>query len=148
MVSCDICGAPSNLSAVVEGAAINVCMRCSRYGKVVNEPRQYANRPIEIQREINLISGYGKVISNARITSGLTLDQLALKLNLREKDLLHFEEEKAKPTEKDCQKIGMFLKIQLIKPTETVQPTAPRRTTSRELTLADVVVIKDKRGKH
>jgi len=74
------------------------------------------------------------------------MSELALKINLKERDLLHFEEEKAKPTEKEVSKLGSFLRINLLKAstTQAEQPSA-KKMSSKELTLADVVVIKDKR---
>ncbi|MFH0713319.1 MAG: multiprotein-bridging factor 1 family protein [Candidatus Micrarchaeota archaeon] len=151
MASCDICGRPAGLRAVVEGAEMDVCSACSRYGKLLNMSRDSPSislnsAPLPQQQEIELVNNYGKLIFNVRNALGLSLEELGRKLNIREKDLLHFEEEKAKPTEKDVAKIGAFLRINLLKNVE-VQEQSGKKAFAKGLTLGDVVVIKDKRAK-
>ncbi len=162
MASCDICGGISNLRAIVEGAEINVCPRCSRFGQILrpaNSRFQSQSNTFNLP-EVELVQNYGKLISTSRTSAGLSLQDVAHKLNLREKDLIHFEEGKIKPTEKDCRKLESLLHIVLMKqePNEEqreqkgqkeqarpTQTTIARPTNSKVLTLADVVVIKDKR---
>ncbi len=153
MVSCDICGKPANMQAVVEGATMDVCPMCSRFGKVVshssagnNDQRRNFQRPAE--REVQLANGFGKLIRDAREDMGFSRTDLAKKLNMRELDLLHFEEQKFKPTESEAKKLESVLKIRLVEESKTASEIVrPKMSTSKVLTLADVIVIKDKRKK-
>ena len=152
MSSCDICGKPADVRAIVEGAEVNVCPRCARFGKVVNklsnQPTQYTSEysAVTILPEVELARGYGKLIETARIASGFSRIDLAKKLNMREADLLHFEEEKRKPTEPDARKLEAVLKIKLLSASQ-FEPSGEKKSGAKPLTLGDVIVIKDKRRK-
>ncbi|MFH1247394.1 MAG: multiprotein-bridging factor 1 family protein [Candidatus Micrarchaeota archaeon] len=153
MATCDICGKPAGLSAIVEGAQVNVCNNCSRFGKLLSQPHVYGSsakssqRPLE--KEVQLVNGFGKLICSARESLGFSCVDLAKKLNMREADLLHFEESKFKPTEVEAKKIESILKIKLIveKDSQSEKSTAipQKKGLSSHVTLGDVVVIKDKR---
>lgn len=166
MVSCDICGKLASMQAVVEGAAMDVCLTCSRFGKVASRPtgsgnsgnfgnfgndgqseRQQFQRPVE--KEVQFVNGFGKLIASARVDVGFSRGDLAKKLNMRDLDLLHFEEEKFKPTEIEAKKLESVLKIKLVVERGQVQASPVRLNpmAGKTLTLADVVVIKDKRKK-
>ncbi len=149
LASCDICGKPAVGRAIVEKAEVNVCNVCARYGRMLSTPRQQAaaaHLPMS-QKEVLLVQGYGVVISRARTAVGLTRMELAAKLNLREKDVEHFEAEKTKPTDGDVRKLENFLKIKLLTESIAVAPAAVQRSRSSfsGITLADIVEIKDKR---
>lgn len=148
MPSCDICGKLANMRAVVEGAEVNVCPMCSRYGKVLRAPTVQRGGFASSQSaaEVELVNGYGKLIEAGRTTAGFSREQLAKKLNMREADLLHFEEGKLKPTEAEAKKLEAVLKIRILSSDSPVsqQPLA-NKPISKALTLGDVIIIKDKR---
>ncbi len=156
MSSCDICGRPAALEALVEGARINVCNACSPFGKVTRKPSSSSSGTAVTsasvrsaknigapQTETLLVEGFGKIIQNNREKSGYSRQELAHKLNMREADLRHFEEEKVKPNEAETRKLQTMLKLNLF----TTQQEQYTETSKKPgaLTLADVVVIKDKR---
>ena len=151
LVDCDICGKPAVGRAIVETAEVNVCNFCARYGRALSTPRQQAaaaHLPVS-QKEVLLVQGYGNAISRARTAVGLTRMELGAKLNLREKDIEHFEAEKAKPTQSDVKKLESFLRIKLLTDSDSPGFTASVSTVKRSslgaITLADIVEIKDKR---
>ncbi len=174
MVSCDICGKLASMQAVVEGATMDVCLSCSRFGKSVSRPASGGNsgnsdnrgnfgnfgnggqsghqqfqRQQVAETEVRLVSGFGKLIASGREEAGFSRVDLAKKLNMRELDLLHFEEEKFKPTEGEAKRLESVLKIKLVGESKTANDVLLRpkmsMSGSKTLTLADVVVIKDKR---
>lgn len=149
MPTCDICGSVSSMRAVVEGAEVNVCNRCSRYGKLVSQQYGYgqaSQRPA--LPEVELVNGFGKIITIAREKQGFSRSDLAKKLNMREADLLHFEEGKFKPTEHEAKKLESTLKIRILTSSPVPENTPVKRPISKLITLGDVVVIKDKRVGH
>ncbi len=145
MSSCDICGKLASMQAIVEGAEVNVCARCSGYGKITSAQREQRFAASTRVQEVQLVSGYGKVIQKAREQFRFSRDELAKKLNMREADLQHFEEEKFKPTEAEARKLSVLLKVNLISLNEEAAKEPAKKLGSRALTLGDVVIIKDKR---
>ncbi|MBI4406808.1 TIGR00270 family protein [Candidatus Micrarchaeota archaeon] len=143
MSSCDICGRPGSLQALVEGAKVNVCNACSPFGKVTNRQAIATSAKGISQRETYLVDGFGKIIQNSREKAGYGRQELAQKLNMREADLRHFEEEKVKPSEADARKLQTMLKINLFATLQEQHGETHKKPNA--LTLADVVVIKDKR---
>ncbi len=152
MASCDICGSLSSMQAIVEGAEMNVCARCSRFGKVVNVVQVQkratgTSGTLGSRAELEVVRGYGKAIQAGREAHSWTREELAKRLNMREADLLHFEEEKFKPSDREAKKLEAVLKVKLLEPNQEAEPEK-KLVMKRELTLGDVVVIKDKRGKN
>lgn len=146
MSSCDVCGKLASMRAVIEGAEVNVCPLCSRFGRVIQASRQQAQFIASREPEVQLIKGYGKAIETSRTALGFSRHDLAKKLNMREADLLHFEEEKVKPAEAEAKKLEAVLKIRLLRSSEQAETeVSAKKAPGKALTLGDVVVIKDKR---
>ena len=162
---CDICGRPAVGEAFVEGARMMVCVRCAGHGRMI------ARKPAPVPQgksfailapkkplpEFELTEGYGAVIKKAREGKGLTLEQLGQQLGIRAQEILHMEEQKLKPPEKDCKKLEAFLKIKLLVPTEAAEPEQTPEDLAKKLkdmrgggrggiTLADMVEIKVKKS--
>ncbi|MEK6954917.1 MAG: multiprotein bridging factor aMBF1 [Candidatus Micrarchaeota archaeon] len=122
---CYICGNPAMGEAIVEGARVQVCGVCVKYGKPVSSP--IPSRPISntsaktsqtistaISHEYSVVDGYGKIIAHAREKMGLTRHQLANTLFITENVIERLEAEHLKPEHKVAQKIEKFLTIKLL----------------------------------
>ena len=113
MASCDVCGQTAVSMALIEGAKMNVCNRCRQYGSEIRPTfnRGFAkpNHLVKKMDEVSLVENYGQVLTNAREDFGLTRDELAKKLSMREQDLKNFESGKVKPTQKEAEKLEEVL---------------------------------------
>ncbi|MGC9113567.1 MAG: helix-turn-helix domain-containing protein [Candidatus Micrarchaeia archaeon] len=161
-LECDVCGKPAIGEAIIEGARVLVCANCAKYGKIVSHPKPRATpltpftAPAKTPKEFELVDGYGALIRGARQSLGLSLKELGQKLGIREQELQKMEEEKLKPTEKDCRKLETFLKIKLLleaTPEESPEELAKKleqikrqSKPSNAVTLADLVEIKVKKN--
>ena len=123
---CDMCGKEIEKPILisVEGAQMQVCSNCAKFGKVVRQ----AQKPVfkrKIQRNDTrilvseeIVSGYGTKIKNAREKLGLSQKDFSKKINEKESLLHQIESEHIKPKISTAKKIGIFLGIDL---TETVK---------------------------
>ncbi len=88
MAECDICGeSPATAKIRLDSSVLNVCSRCAAVGTVVNEPKlQHSSAPVSMLSkptgaEEAVVPDFGKLIAQARQTSGLKQEELAVKLN-------------------------------------------------------------------
>lgn len=82
-MGCDLCGYSGELiKAKVEGTILNVCSKCSSYGKVLstNTVNIQKNEVVEEVVVINI----GNIVRLWREDKGLTQEEVALKLNEKE----------------------------------------------------------------
>src|SRR3989344_3705478 len=153
MVSCDVCGRPAIGMALIEGAKMNVCNGCSRYGRQIrpDKPKaQIGNVSGFKAPEFTLVEDFAERIKFAREDLGVTTEELAKKLGMRENDLKHFENGKTKPVEKDAQKLQNALGITLILKTEEKNESKEKETPKKEEKyappLGELVTIKTKKN--
>jgi putative transcription factor len=148
-MQCDMCGASGTLfKASIEGAALTVCKRCSRFGKVlhtVKEPEVKARpkkteQPEKVER---IADDYAEKIRRKREQKGMTQEEFAHRLSERVSVITHLEAGKFKPSERLSKKLERFLGVKLI---EQYEESAPVRTKTRSdtFTLGDFIKIKKK----
>jgi putative transcription factor len=108
---------------VVDGTVFNVCIACSKHGKPY-VPAQVAakkKRPgaIKQQKKIGLADAtvltpdFARLIREARMTMGLTHEQLGMKMNEKAQLLRKFETGALKPDEIFAKKLERYLGIKL-----------------------------------
>lgn len=155
-MDCDICGKPAVGEAIIEGAKVSVCDKCISYGRPVKvRPAERSSLPPHINKvierkpsEFAVIDGYGLMVSEARERQGLSREELANKLFIREHDLSMIEQEKRKPDEKISRKLEQFLHISLLERASEESSFISSIESGRKgnkrgpLTLADIVDIK------
>lgn len=148
-MECEICGKREAVCFVyLEGAKMNSCASCARGGKVLyyfdsgDAVPLLPARPAKAEEEI--ADNYGKIIKEARMKMGLSLEGLGLKIAEKANYLDHVEREATLPSLPLARKLEKFLKIKLVE-SETAQAAsskpAPRKG---ELTLLDVAEIERK----
>ncbi len=152
MDSCDVCGkqSPDMYSVLLEGARMIVCEKCSRGNKVIakiesgpgNNAKSFGGR--QKDDEIEVVEDYGDIIRKARESTGLTLDQFALKINERASGLRRVEESRTLPTVQLTEKLEKELGIKLTAPTEKMQKSAGL-SKDEPITLWDAAYKKDKK---
>lgn len=161
-MQCEICGIDiigSARKVVVEGTELDVCGRCSQYGKapqgwtpVSRKVAPVAATPKPSIKKIKhhpfndiddeIVSDYSKIIREAREAKGWTLEELGL--NIKEKAALirKIERSEIKPEDNLRRKLERSLEIKL---TERVSHDIMEHGTGFQgTTLGDIVKIKRK----
>ncbi|MBI1978804.1 MAG: TIGR00270 family protein [Candidatus Aenigmarchaeota archaeon] len=106
--------------AKIEGAVIDVCERCSKFGTKVSGP-QLAYTPIKKTIKISelanldliLIPEYGRLISKVRESKGLTRYDFAKRINEKESVVKRLEDQEFEPNEEMVKRIEDSLDIRL-----------------------------------
>ena len=163
-MQCEICGVEiigSARKVVVEGTELDVCGRCSQYGKapqgwipvsrkvapVAVTPKPKSGMRKTKRRSFDdmddeIVSDYSRIIRDAREAKGWTLEELGL--NIKEKAALirKIERSEIKPEDNLRKKLERSLEIKL---TERVsRDTMEHGTGFQGTTLGDIVKIKRK----
>ena len=150
MVMCDMCGREAIYRASVEGAELNVCESCARYGKVMEEIRVEKESKIRyVKKESKVVTepvriivpNYPQLIREAREKMGLTQKEMANAVSEKESLIHSLEVGKYEPSIKIAQKLEKFLKIKLIKELDErgEVPTAKR---GEGYTIGDFIKVK------
>lgn len=131
--------------AKVEGAIVEVCERCTRFGTKVDVPQIYApiKKPIIFSEpdELNLelVPEYGKIIIKARKDKGLSRYDFAQNIKEKESVMKRIEDEIMKPDEDLIKRMENLLNIKL---TEKYDGFVPQRGKKRiDLTVGDIVEV-------
>jgi putative transcription factor len=161
-MQCEICGVEiigSARKVVVEGTELDVCGRCSQYGKAPQgwtpvsrkiAPVEVTPRPVagktkrrsfdKIDDEI--VSDYSSIIREAREAKGWTLEELGLNIKEKAALLRKIERAEIKPEDNLRKKLERSLDIKL---TERISHDIMEHGTGfQSTTLGDIVKIKRK----
>ncbi|MBS3172213.1 TIGR00270 family protein [Candidatus Woesearchaeota archaeon] len=121
---CEICGRIGEVrDAVVEGAMVQVCSRCSKHGNVVFIPKPVA---LERKKEVEsfeyidvIVDNYSSLIKDGREKKGLNHEELAKAIAEKESVISQVEAGNMKPNFKLAKKLAVFLNIELIENVES-----------------------------
>ncbi len=151
-MECEICGGESDGTiALVEGAKMAVCPECSRLGKIVWVPRPPPRAHAAPERsplgaELEAVEGYGGKIKSAREKRGMSLEELAKKINEKANYLERVEHERTLPSESLCHRLQKELGIKLLEPVGTgAGPTS--KPSGGGVTLGDILQVQEKKKK-
>ena len=148
----------------VEGAELQVCNRCEKYGTEVQQPKRTdIRRPVaatgaparpaapQIRRKRDLfdymegeiVEDYSERIRHARMEKGLSQKDLAMQMKERELLIKKIEKGELIPEEGVRKKLEKALGIRLI---DTVSTEGEKKVSSKLApTLGDVTIIKKKK---
>ncbi|MFH1323494.1 MAG: multiprotein bridging factor aMBF1 [Methanobacteriota archaeon] len=159
-MQCEICGIDikgAPIRATVEGTVLDLCSKCSRYGKVSDKWTPVSRKIMPTERAIvthkprrdafdkledELISDYAGMIRKARESQGLKIEELASKMMEKSTLLRKIEREELVPEDSIRKKLETALNIKL---TERVSSQDQRGGGFiRGTTLGDVAIIKKK----
>jgi len=113
MASCELCGKPATTKARIEGTILHVCSNCASFGteiKAVAPKRQFVRPEAP---EMYMASDFGQQLRRAREKLGLTEEEAAKKLNIKESTLRHFEHATVQPDDATVKKLEKFYRIKL-----------------------------------
>jgi putative transcription factor len=143
-MECEMCGSVTALKkARIEGTLLNVCDRCSRFGKIVEEHALPAKkRPIQELKESSIDPDFARKIRQARNDSGLSINELSKKISASA-SVLDRIEKGMRPTDDVARELEKALRIKLLGfITVTQQKTSGK---APEMTLGDVAEVKIKK---
>ncbi|MBS7287456.1 MAG: TIGR00270 family protein [Candidatus Freyarchaeota archaeon] len=163
-MSCEVCGRRmrgSPVSVIIEGAIMNVCEECARFGATPStwsrsprkplqripqreeaaNPRGRVTAPVRVEGEEELVEGYGSLIREAREKMGLSQEELAKLVKEKVSVIKRVEAGRMEPPRQLASKLEKVLKIKLY----GSEAAAGFSTTTKRksLTLGDVVRLKD-----
>jgi conserved hypothetical protein TIGR00270 len=142
-MNCEICGAfeENLLRTEVEGAVMNLCKNCSKYGRVIGTSVQ-TSKPVQrtVESERQLKYDYINEIKHALQESGLSIEDAAEKINCSPKDLKKVVNGEILPDEKITIRLERLLKISLYEMNFVSDSTFKKDT--EQLSFGDVVDIK------
>lgn len=115
---CDMCGSHDEMfRAEVEGAILNLCGKCSKFGKVLGQVRI---APVERTRKPEpeiaqiITDDYPAKIRAARERLGLTQKEFASRLNEKESLIHQLESGSMEPSILLARKLERFLRVRLV----------------------------------
>ena len=124
-----MCGSEERLfKTLIEGTELNLCKKCTAYGKVVSEVRIEVrdNKKVAIKRAAKKAAGpekeilqvivpdYGQRIRKAREALGLNQKDFAKRIHEKISVIHHMEINKFEPSISLARKLESFLKIELV----------------------------------
>jgi len=162
-LSCEVCGRRirgSPLKVIIEGATMNVCEECAKFGVTPatwsRSPRKVSQvvpqegktmihmktpTSARVEAEEELVEGYGNLIREAREKMGFSQEELAKLVKEKLSVIKRVEAGRMEPAKQLAVKLERVLKIRLYgSETATNVSTTTRK---RSLTLGDVVQLKD-----
>lgn len=162
-MQCEMCGSVVDselLRAEIEGSVINVCAKCSRYGKVIAKVKQApvlkkseqkkaqekapAATPVDQSGEIvfMIVPDYANKIKAGRERLGLKQEELAKRLNERDSLLSKIETGTVEPSMKLARKLEHFFNIKLIEEHKEEAQSKSSKDAKGEVTLGDFARIR------
>jgi len=163
-LNCDICGREFQGPAFrvkVEGAKMLVCNRCQHLGKPYQEkpaptsqppmriamaPRAPHRRAPEVLREmgeVEVAEDFAEQIRKHRMKLGISQEELAKRVKEKLSLIQKIEIGKVAPNTKLCKELEHELRIKLLIAPKEV-PSVPKTAAPSEVTLGDIIRIKDK----
>lgn len=160
-MQCELCGADIKgypKTVRIEGAELQVCMQCAKYGKEVQQPRRpVAKQPSDHKKGMvsppprprkdlfdriqgDIIEGYHITVRNARMAKGWTQKDLAMAMKERELLVKKIEKGDLIPEESVRMKLEKLLGISLID--TPADDTKVKRRGQVATTLGDLISLK------
>jgi putative transcription factor len=157
---CELCGSvitgSSGKRVRIEGAELEVCGQCAKYGVELQQPKKPALKrkvpgapatPVVHHRrdafdmmDGEIVDDYGERIKNARSERGMSQKDLALAVKEREILIKKIEKGDLIPEDEVRKKIEKVLQIRLVDSPE--DPIEKRRSEQVKTTLGDLISIK------
>ncbi len=147
MTYCDLCGARSDRSFIVEieGASMRVCDSCSKLSKNAREHRIKKPKPVGRTKETVYVTvpNFGSLVRDIRVKMGMSSKEFASELDEKESLIKNLEAKEIEPSLKLSDKFYSRFGVKLVEVYEQSAPTAKRRD-RKTLTFGDVVEVKER----
>jgi putative transcription factor len=150
-MDCEMCGKTATAVAKVEGAQMNVCESCSKYGNVIKQlppPKIVQKRksiavaapePVKMKEELieQVRPDIAKLLRQHREKLKLNPEQFAAKLKIRGSTYYHYESGTTMPDIGTAKKLEAELKLPLVVHIKVATPMASKQEPARALTMGD-----------
>lgn len=149
-MQCELCGKDTELfTAVVEGIQLRVCAGCGRFGKVLRRapPPASLAKPVPVRTEPTkierIVDEYGQRIRAAREKQGLTQEEFAKRVMVKESLVHKMETGTFEPDIELARKLERLLHIRLVEVREESETgTARKDDRPAGLTIGDILKLK------
>ena len=149
-----MCGSSGKLyKALVEGAELNLCRECSKFGKVIGTVKQNEDKKLTTKASINkepqkeitqiIVSDYAEKIKKKRESLSLKQEEFAKKINEKGSLIQKIESGHFEPSIELAKKIQSFLKIKLVEGYEEKHGKQIKSKTD-SFTIGDFIKVKEK----
>ena len=156
-INCDMCGSEKQLyKTELEGATLNLCQKCAKFGKVLAPIRKEIDvrarkqeKDVKMpEKDISLIiaGDYAMKIKQKREKLGLKQEDFAKKINEKVSTIHHVETGKLEPSLKLARKLERFLKIKIVEEHEEVHKETKNEETKEHFTIGDFIKIKHEKS--
>jgi putative transcription factor len=145
----------------VEGTVLNVCEKCSSYGRIIDKVKQVAT-PKQKKKEAKLameaeadakkttetvqliVPDYSELIRKAREKTGMTQKDFGKKINEKESMVHKLESSQMKPSIELARKLEKLLRIRLVEEIEleSGKEKEDDGKPAGELTIGDLIKVK------
>ena len=149
MVICEMCGKAAELiKAEIEGVDLNVCNKCSKFGKAKQPLRSFHSyHPRQAQKQespsYKIVDNFAQQIRAAREKNNLNHQDFARLLNERESIVAKWEHGDLKPPVNLAEKLGKKLGLKLIeKDEEKAVELEKQKKNQEEFTLGDFIKVR------
>ena len=123
MEECEICGKyTKTIKCNINSGVVNLCQNCAKMGEEIKQPKKIIQNNLDEENELfdldteeELADDWNKIIQKKRDALGLTIKQLAEKLNIRESVMKKIESRNFTLDDLTKSKIEKFFKIKLTK---------------------------------
>ena len=151
-MDCEMCGRQeATIKASIEGSVLAVCQACGRYGKMVGKVQTPAQAKTASRKEEKplveegefIVANFGQLLKQKREKLGLTQDEFARKVAVKESMLHKMETGHMGPSLDDARRIEKILGIRLVERVEVAESAVPQAKKD-QLTLGDMIKIRKK----
>ncbi len=157
-MQCEICGIEirgRSQRITLEGTTLEVCNKCAQLGRPIKiwtptpQKASPAGKAVYNKRtrrdvfdtlEEELVTGYDSIIREARERQGLTIEELASKINEKASLVRKIERGNIHPEDSVRKKLEHTLQIKLTE--EVAKEEYTERTAGKTTTLGDIAIIK------
>ena len=143
LMECEMCGRviSSAVKARVEGSVLSVCNNCSQFGDLVDVRAEVRDRRRITLDTKTINPNFAKIIRTTRISSVLSVEQLAEKMG-EKASVVERVEKGMRPTDELAKKLEKALSVKLFG-AEEAEFDSKKKDTSQSL--GDIAVIKHKK---
>ena len=118
-MQCDLCGSEKELlKTIIEDSTMNVCSKCSQYGKIIQSREtaiKHFKTTITKENADRIVENYHELIKQSREKKGLKQKELANLISEKVSTIHKLETSNLKPSMRLAKKLERFLELKLIK---------------------------------
>jgi putative transcription factor len=150
MAVCEMCGQDSYLRLVnVDGAELNVCKNCAKYGEVKKKKvfKNPANNNFhkKDQKEFRIVNNFSSLIRSAREKKNISQEDFAKSINEKESIVAKWEHGDLKPRLSIARKLGKILGLRLIEEDKVVDAELEKKKKADGFTLGDFIKVRKRK---